>query len=837
MNTNFEVIFRLFFHPGEITEIRAKGLSGKSPYYEGYAGKKSTVSGYFDNAADFARAAEHLDSLKPIAIWFILNPPDNALFARAPNRLVAFPDATTRDKDIQAIRWLYIDIDPKRPSGVSSTNEEMDRAKIVAGNITEWLEKGALKFPRGLRAWSGNGYHLLYRLPDLANNEDSAGLVKNAGAAIEEQFRSEHVEIDLSVSNPGSMAKLYGTTVHKGFHTEERPHRKSALFPDQPETLDDVPIVPIEAIQKLAAMAPKTGQYPPAQEQGQNTGQVTRMRSNLGTLDIAQYLSHYKVPFSKKDDGVRTIFRLERCLFDENHGKNEAAIIQSPEKPYLAYHCMHTSCKKYTWKDARAKISGDDSLAPFMSNFNPEWQPQGQTYSDITVKVCAVEPGENTTAPGPLDVEPWEFFDRRGKRPSFVPRLLANYMLAYLQHIVYTDGAFWHYNKGVWKPFGRDLLEHIATLALKTEASGTRIDNAVKVFRGLVNLTEKAWPKTDKYINCLNGMVNLRTGELLPHKPGYGSKIQIQARFDPDAKCERWLDYLDEVFPEDRTSKKGRKSELLRQFFGYCLLPDCRFQKGMFLYGPGSNGKSKALEALINIVGKENTSTLSISDLSQRFKAQFLENKLVNVSTETNTRDPIGTEIYKAAIRGEPITAERKYGEPYLFTPVAKWLVAMNDSPVIPDKSYGFVRSVIVLNFTRRFEKHEIDELLGEKLAKEKDGIFMWALFGLKTLLQNGGFAIPQSVAEEGENFMKTMNPALIYIEENCDVGPDCEIGSKELYKDYQKWCIEGGNKALSRNKFIDQILMNYPGVRKCKIGPEHSRIRGFAGLTVKFDL
>jgi hypothetical protein len=45
------------------------------------------------------------------------------------------------------------------------------------------------------------------------------------------------------------------------------------------------------------------------------------------------------------------------------------------------------------------------------------------------------------------------------------------------------------------------------------------------------------------------------------------------------------------------------------------------------------------------------------------------------------------------------------------------------------------------------------------------------------------------------------------------------------------------GNKALSRNKFIDQILMNYPGVRKCMIGPEHSRIRGFAGLTVKFDL
>lgn len=842
----YERVFALFFAPGEITEIRALGLTGKSQHYEGYVGKKSVVSGYFDNAKDFAKAAKNLDAGHAKGVYFILNPADVALFARGPNRLIASPDATTTDKGITCVRWLYIDIDPERPGGVSSTNKEMEQAAELAKDIAEWLEKGKLGFARGIRAWSGNGYHLLYRLPDLKNNQDTSKLIRGALKAIEFQFRNPKIIIDLQVHNPARMAKLYGTYARKGYSTKDRPHRKSQLFPEQPEKLEDVGVTPLERLKKLADMAPAEDQYPvpavnAAQAKGGATadGKVQKMTNNLGTLDMERYLQQYQVQYSVKQDGLRTIYQLDQCLFNPDHGKNQASIIQSAGPPYLSYQCFHNSCKDYRWKDARAKISGADSIAPFYSNYDPNWNPAtagGSTglLANVGIKSCAVEGTEKNGVPGPLEINPAEFFERRGKRPSFVPRLMANYFLKYMQHIVYTDGVFWRYADGVWKQFPKDMLAHIATLALGDLADSARIDNSIKIFQGLVSIREEQWGHDDQYINCQNGMVNLKTGKLLPHAPQYGSKIQIQAKFDYDAKCDRWLGFLDEVFPEDRKSKEkeGKKSELLRQFFGYCLLPDCRFQKGMFLYGAGSNGKSTALNVLIDIVGRENTSSLTINDLSQRFKVQFLENKLVNVATETNSRDPIGTEIYKAALRGEPITAERKYGEPYLFNPTAKWLVAMNEPPTIPDKSYGFTRSVIVLNFTRRFAKKEIDSSLGEALEKEKDGIFMWALFGLKIILRNNGFEIPQVVEEQGEEFMKSLNPLLIYIEERCKIGAKEQVTSVSLYKDYKQWCVDASNRPLSRNKFINQLYMNFPGITKDNhINDGISDHRGFAGI------
>jgi len=207
---------------------------------------------------------------------------------------------------------------------------------------------------------------------------------------------------------------------------------------------------------------------------------------------------------------------------------------------------------------------------------------------------------------------------------------------------------------------------------------------------------------------------------------------------------------------------------------------------------------------------------------------------LVNIATETNSRDPIATEIFKAAIRGDPITAERKYGEPYLFRPSAKWLVAMNESPVIPDKTYGFTRGLVILEWKRRFEGKEIDPYLSETLAKERDGIFMWSLFGLERILNSKGFEVPPVVERESAEFMKTMNPIMIFADEQCVIGKGKEVGSVALYEEYKKWCADGGNRPLSRNRFYDAILMRYPTVVKDITRHDESRKKGFLGIGLR---
>jgi hypothetical protein len=68
-------VYETFFEKGEVAEIRAIGLSGKSKSWKGYARDNNVVSGYFDNAKDFAEAAQALDNAKAKGVWFTLNWP------------------------------------------------------------------------------------------------------------------------------------------------------------------------------------------------------------------------------------------------------------------------------------------------------------------------------------------------------------------------------------------------------------------------------------------------------------------------------------------------------------------------------------------------------------------------------------------------------------------------------------------------------------------------------------------------------------------------------------------------------------------------------------------
>jgi len=223
-------VYNLFFAPGEVCEIRAIGVAGRSKSWSDYARKNDVVSGYFDNGEDFAQAAQALDAAKAKGVYFTLNPCDPALLARAKNRLIASPKATTTDHDILCLRWLPIDLDPARPAEISSTNEELAAAKELAKQISMWLE-GEKGFAKGIRACSGNGYHLVYRLSDLPNDDENRALIKRAVAAIEARFHNDKVLIDLKVVNPARIWKLYGTTGRKGDSTDDRPHRQSKILP------------------------------------------------------------------------------------------------------------------------------------------------------------------------------------------------------------------------------------------------------------------------------------------------------------------------------------------------------------------------------------------------------------------------------------------------------------------------------------------------------------------------------------------------------------------------------------------------------------------------------
>jgi hypothetical protein len=216
-------VARLFILPGDTVEVRAIGYKG------------STV-GYFTDPVTLARAVASVDG-KAEAVWIIPNPVHSDCRARANNQLKHYQKrgGFTKDKEILVRRWLTLDFDPVRPTGISATDEELAASLEQGERCAEWLELNG--WPSPLRAMSGNGGHWLYRLPDLPNDDKSSKLIADIYTTLQERFTTKTVDFDVTLKNAARCIKLYGTMARKGDHSPElgRIHRRSHLLLNEVE--------------------------------------------------------------------------------------------------------------------------------------------------------------------------------------------------------------------------------------------------------------------------------------------------------------------------------------------------------------------------------------------------------------------------------------------------------------------------------------------------------------------------------------------------------------------------------------------------------------------------
>jgi hypothetical protein len=314
------------FPGGEVVELRALG-----DYH--------THSGYFDDYETLAEKAENISRISDVqGVYVTLNEINPALLSRRANRVkmkLGRKDATTADTDIIRRRWLPVDLDPERPSGVSSTDEEHVAAISKAEKIAGFLE--TVGFPRPVLADSGNGAHLLYAI-DLPNDDEATDLVKECLATLDALFSDESIIVDTANYNAARIWKLYGTVSRKGDDTPDRPHRMAKII-DSP---DDTETVTFETLQKLANILPKDEPKVPA-------------KSGDKKIDLSEWLSDHGIGVANERPWQGgTLFVLEECPFSSAHSDGAFAIQFSNGAIYAG--CHHNSCGggKQRWSELRA---------------------------------------------------------------------------------------------------------------------------------------------------------------------------------------------------------------------------------------------------------------------------------------------------------------------------------------------------------------------------------------------------------------------------------------------------------------------------------------------------
>lgn len=239
---------RLFVRDGEVVELRAlkaEPAIGRQP---------TIVAGYFDSTHIDEMAAKAFDLTtvgRAEGVYFTLNPLLPDVLARCANRAVpARTDDLSSDKDVLRRARLLIDVDPFRPTGISASASEKERAKSISLQIREFLDGQG--WPKPIFADSGNGFHLLY---DIDLPVGDGGLVKRVLVALAARFDTPDAKVDTRVFNPARIVKLYGTRAQKGDDTPDRPHRYASIL-EVPSDRQPVAKELLETIANSAPVAP-----------------------------------------------------------------------------------------------------------------------------------------------------------------------------------------------------------------------------------------------------------------------------------------------------------------------------------------------------------------------------------------------------------------------------------------------------------------------------------------------------------------------------------------------------------------------------------------------------
>jgi len=337
-------------------------------------GKRGTASGYYDDFDKLSADAVSFDNRSEYSgIYVTLNPVNPDLLARRANRIetrLGKDEKSAGDKDILYRRWLAIDIDPVRPSGVSSSDAEHSSAIEKAGRIAAYLT--GLGWPDPVMADSGNGAHLLYRI-HLPNDDVSRDLVRGVLESLDLLFSDEASTIDTSVFNAARIWKLYGTTSRKGDNISARPHRKARILSD-----GGTEIVSAEFLTALAGMVQIEAEpSPPSREPGNR---------NKSPLDLGRWLDSHSIGYRRKPYVHGELFVLDACPFSSDH-TDGAYAIQFGNGGIFA-GCHHDSCGggRQRWPDLRAMMEG----SPVRRDPNPQKTGQRPAASDLT---AGAEPG------------------------------------------------------------------------------------------------------------------------------------------------------------------------------------------------------------------------------------------------------------------------------------------------------------------------------------------------------------------------------------------------------------------------------------------------------------
>jgi putative DNA primase/helicase len=329
-------------------------------------------------------------------------------------------------------------------------------------------------------------------------------------------------------------------------------------------------------------------------------------------------------------------------------------------------------------------------------------------------------------------------------------------------------------------------------------------------------------------LNCANGVVDLRTGELRPHDPAELHTKLVPVDYEPAATAPVWQRFLGEVFAGDQTLMR-----FVQRFAGYSLTGDQGEQMFIFAHGSGSNGKSTMLGTLRRLTGEYGVQldpavlTLGHNEQHPTGLTDLRGARMVT-TIETDAGKRLAEALVKMLTGGDPIRARRMRCDYFEFEPTHHIWFAANHLPAIRGTDLGIWRRIALVPFEVTFEGDRKDSDLPAKLEAEAQGILAWAVNGCLEW-QRDGLQVPDRVKAATASYRTSQDHLGRFLEERCTVENTAYVSARDLRAAYETWCEEQGEKPWSAKAVGNELTDR--GFDASMTGRGNDRVRTWLGL------
>ncbi len=313
-----------------------------------------------------------------------------------------------------------------------------------------------------------------------------------------------------------------------------------------------------------------------------------------------------------------------------------------------------------------------------------------------------------------------------------------------------------------------------------------------------IPITPDCFDTQPMLFNVLNGTIDLRTGVLGPHRREDLITKLAPVRYDPEATCPLWDEFLDLFLRQNR-----EMIEFVQRASGYAMTADTSEQCLFFLYGSGGNGKSTFLSTLETTFG-DFAITVDPKILASKDHDEHptelcdLDGPRLVSTVEVEDAKRLAESLVKRLTGGmDKIRARRMRRDPYQFEPKFKLFIAGNHKPIIRNSDHGIWRRIRMLPFDYQIPEDQKIQGYEKLLLAEKSGILNWLLRGCLEW-QRQRLNPPGIVLAATEDYRREMDDLQDFIDECCVAEPGNQqyrCNFKDLWKRYERYCDDNGIK------------------------------------------